>query len=148
LKPKDKAAQLEELGLRWGCVYVYRRDRQLYGWGDFGHCDGEDIKHNLREIAKRLPRGRNAMAGKAFDADLYSGKNVEPLPRIAWEVRNLYREKLFLLDAEGNILGEAEITPDRPDIEPYKPSPVAPAIRTTRSESKDAEERVIRPRLF
>jgi DNA primase len=100
----DWKASLDELGLRPGCAYVYRVNGSLYAWGDFTHCPAEDVAHNIRVLAGQLRRQPSLWGiGKSYQADIYRLDKAGDWDRIQREVRDIYRERLLLVGADGSL---------------------------------------------
>lgn len=85
-----------KVGLRYGCAYVYRVQGKFYAWGDFTHCNREDVQENIRILAEHLKAdSRLTWIGKAYDGDTYESTTRFTLAEL--EAEDRYGEALEAL---------------------------------------------------
>lgn len=110
--------QLDALGLKPGCAYVYRVGGRLYAWGDFTHCPAEEVAHNIHTLAEWLRKEpRRWGIGKSYDAEVHRMEKAPDWERVRREVTELYKEQWRLVGDDGSLTVVEKQEPEEHETE-------------------------------
>ena len=94
----------QRLDLKPGAAAVYRVDGRLLAWGDFAHCNPDEIMHNILALASELRRHPRWWGiSKTFRSDVRRLEETVDWERVQREVRDIYREYWLVVGDDGSL---------------------------------------------
>jgi len=138
-------ASKDAQGLRPGSVEVFRTGPRIYGFGDYAHCDGEDITHNLKVLKSILLKEDLGWIAKDYDDGMYRGE--KPLTDKEWEQKqwqatNIYHEEMKDITDWPEIEAE-EVMPEQPVEE--KPVTITTTLPSELEQAKEIVKEILGP---